>query len=259
MRPFICKHNSATRLIVKQSLLESTLRPSAIFQRKPILSHLFSTNVRKTSQGAQGLTSRQSPLIFSRGIKSMKARIEIPVRPKLSHEETERINQGNISDFDIFQDLPTPMNTIEVVLSNGFRLKNGTIFRCRDPKNHPNALVLLATESFLLDLSPNPSSSKSSTGDKNASTPVVKGLDTGFVDFDKSCLEFLKVIHPKPEILVVGLGKKSRMLHSDTRKFITGLGIQIELSTTNIAANNYDLLVTERPGQIGALLLPPNI
>lgn len=192
----------------------------------------------------------------------MKARLEIPQRPKLSHEDTERLNQNNISDYDIFQDLPSPMNNVEVVLSNGFRLKNGKRFTCRDPVNHPKALVCLSSEAFSLDLSadPNePNSSSSSSSPSNAPHLAIKGLETGFVEIDRSALEFLEVIHPKPEILVVGLGKKSRMLHPNTRKYITGLGIQIELSTTAIAANNFDLLTTERPGVVGALLLSPNL
>lgn len=184
----------------------------------------------------------------ARTIKSLKLRPEIPVRPKLSHEDTQRLSQGNISDFDIFQDLPTPVNTIEVVLSDGFRLKSGARFRCPDPAAHPTALVLLSTESYALDLTPS-----------DTLVPPIKGFETGFIEIDPEVLQFLEVVHPKPDILVVGLGKKSRMLHPNTRKFITGLGIQIELSTTAIAANNFDLLTTERPGQIGALLLPPNL
>ncbi|VVT49314.1 uncharacterized protein SAPINGB_P002209 [Magnusiomyces paraingens] len=212
------------------------------------------------------LLSRQAYAIGltvqARTLKSMKIRPEIPMRPKLSHEETERLSQGNISDFDIFQDLPTPLNTIEVVLSNGFRLKSGAHFRCTDPVNHPKALVLLSTETFTLDLGksdkgladPTSAESKIPTADD-----PIKGLDTGFVEIHHSALEFLEVVHPKPEMLVVGLGKRSRMLHPNTRKYLTGLGMQIELSTTTIAANNFDLLTTERPGQVGALLLAPNV
>lgn len=214
--------------------------------------------------------SHNAPLLTrSFKIKSMKARLEIPQRPKLSHEQTERINQNNISDYDIFQDLPAPLNNIEVVLSNGFRLKNGKRFICRDPINHPKALVCLSSEAYSLDLSPEPSQKDhNNTNDTPASSSstnnapesfAIKGLDTGFVEIDPSALSFLEIIHPKPEILVVGLGKKSRMLHPATRKYITGLGIQIELSTTAIAANNFDLLSTERHGVVGALLLSPNI
>lgn len=153
----------------------------------------------------------------TRGIKSMKLRPELPTRPKLSHEETDRLNTGNISDFDIYNDLPTPANTVEVVLHNGFRLTSGVRVITEDPVNKPLALLLLGTEAFEIDLS---------------APGMVQGLDKGFVTLSKEVLSVLEVVHPKPELLVVGLGKKSRLLTPDTRKLITSLGIQIELSTT---------------------------
>lgn len=147
----------------------------------------------------------------------MKLRPELPQRPKLSHEETDRLNTGNISDYDIYNDLPTPANTVEVVLHNGFRLTSGVRVITEDPVNKPLALLLLGTEAFEIDLS---------------APGAVQGLDRGFVSISKDVLGVLEVVHPKPELLVVGLGKKSRLLTPDTRKIITSLGIQIELSTT---------------------------
>lgn len=166
----------------------------------------------------QSVASRASiGLQAKRTIKSMKLRPDLPSRPKLSHEETDRLNTGNISDFDIYNDLPIPANTVEVVLHNGFRLTSGVRVITEDPVNKPLALLLLGTEAFELDLS---------------APGLVTGLDRGFVTISPKVLGVLEVVHPKPELLVVGLGKKSRLLTPDTRKIITSLGIQIELSTT---------------------------
>lgn len=166
----------------------------------------------------QSVASRASiGLQAKRTIKSMKLRPDLPSRPKLSHEETDRLNTGNISDFDIYNDLPIPANTVEVVLHNGFRLTSGVRVITEDPVNKPLALLLLGTEAFELDLS---------------APGLVIGLDRGFVTISPKVLGVLEVVHPKPELLVVGLGKKSRLLTPDTRKIITSLGIQIELSTT---------------------------
>ena len=153
----------------------------------------------------------------TRSIKSMKLRPTLPSRPKLSHEETDRLSTGNISDFDIYNELPMPANTVEVVLHNGFRLTSGVRVITDDPVNKPLALMLLGTEAFEIDLS---------------EPGAVTGLDRGFVCISEKILGVLEVVHPKPELLVVGLGKKSRLLTPDTRKIITSLGIQIELSTT---------------------------
>lgn len=152
-----------------------------------------------------------------RTIKSMKLTPQLPTRPRLSHEQTERLSTGNISDYDIYSDLPIPANTVEVVLHNGFRLTSGVRVITDDPINKPLALLLLGTEAFEIDLS---------------GPGMVSGLDKGFVTLSPEMLGVLEVVHPKPELLVVGLGKKSRLLTPDTRKIITSLGIQIELSTT---------------------------
>lgn len=153
----------------------------------------------------------------TRTIKSMKLRPELPTRPKLAHEETDRLNTGNISDFDIYNELPIPANTVEVVLHNGFRLTSGVRVITEDPVNKPLALLLLGTEAFEINLS---------------EPGLIAGLDKGFVTISPEVLRVLEVVHPKPELLVVGLGKKSRLLTPETRKVITSLGIQIELSTT---------------------------
>ena len=110
-----------------------------------------------------------------------------------------------------------PANTVEVVLHNGFRLTSGVRVITDDPVNKPLALMLLGTEAFEIDLS---------------EPGAVTGLVRGFVSISEKILGVLEVVHPKPELLVVGLGKKSRLLTPDTRKIITSLGIQIELSTT---------------------------
>ena len=49
------------------------------------------------------------------------------------------------------------------------------------------------------------------------------------------------------------------MLSIENRKILTNLGIQLEISDSNNAAQIFDLLATERPNVIGALLLPPNM
>ena len=85
-------------------------------------------------------------------------------------------------------------------------------------------------------------------------------LINGFIiDFHEDVLQIFNKIHPKPEICVIGLGCKSRMLSDSTKKYFSNLGIQVDHSDSNNAAQMFDLLATERPNVIAALLLPPNI
>lgn len=175
---------------------------------------MFRSSIYRISRQA---VHKTNALITTRSIKSFNLSPQLPSRPRLEHEETERLNTGNISDFDIYNDLPTPGNSVEVVLDNGFRLTSGTRVITEDPVKSPLALLLLGTEAYEVDLS---------------EPGLVQGMDRGFVTISSEVLDVLEVVHPKPELLVIGLGKKSRLLTPDTRKIITSLGIQIELSTT---------------------------
>lgn len=146
---------------------------------------------------------------------------------------------------DILMFSQKPINYIETVKSNGFHLANNLLITSPDNEGNIIGALLLDSETFEINLSkPN------------------KGYDliNGFiVDFHEDVLQIFNKIHPKPEICVVGLGCKSRMLSDSTKKYFSNLGIQVDHSDSNNAAQMFDLLATERPNVIAALLLPPNI
>jgi NADH dehydrogenase [ubiquinone] 1 alpha subcomplex assembly factor 3 len=160
-------------------------------------------------------------------------------RPKIN--QTPRAAKGDLSDNDIYGDLEPPLNNVNILTKNGFVLQSGVEITS-NTKTNPTALALLGTEAFKIDL-----------------TNAVDGLDKGIVEIDPRSLGLFEVVYPKPEILVVGLGAKSRVLGPKTSDYIRSLGIQVQLSTTEFGASNFDLLATERPGQVGALLFPPDM
>lgn len=148
---------------------------------------------------------------------------------------------GTIEDFQLYE-RQTPPNNISSVLKNGFKLDNGARV-VSESVEHPKGLLLIAHEAFVLDLSDH-----------------VIGLQSGRVELEPSeLLGAFEVVHPKPELLVLGLGAKSRILGPKTHKFLRELGMQVDVSTTRNAASNYDLLANERGKTVAALLLPPNI
>ncbi|KHJ35363.1 putative duf498 domain protein [Erysiphe necator] len=62
---------------------------------------------------------------------------------------------------------------------------------------------------------------------------------------------------PRPDLLILGLGKEMRPLSSKTSKKIHGLGIRLEIQDTRNAAAQFNLLATERGIQnIAAALIP---
>ncbi|CAI5757701.1 unnamed protein product [Candida verbasci] len=137
---------------------------------------------------------------------------------------------------DILMYSSKPLNYIESIKKDGFHLANNLLITA------PYGLVLINSESFQVNLE---------NGYKN--------FKNYLIEFEPSVLEIFKKVHPKPEILVIGLGKFSRMLSENNRLFFSELGIQVEVSDSNNAGQIFDLLATERPGVIGALLLPPNV
>lgn len=161
--------------------------------------------------------------------------------PKSMDEQQPRASKGTLEDHDIYDDLAAPLNNIEGLLKNGFKLASGRQVLSRDPQ-YPNGLVLLGTEAFQVDL-----------------TDGITGLNKGMIELNKDILSIFSLVTPKPELLVVGLGEKSRILGPVTSKYLHGLGIQLQVSNTTHGCSNFDLLATERPGQVAAFLFPPNI
>ncbi|EER35030.1 conserved hypothetical protein [Candida tropicalis MYA-3404] len=146
---------------------------------------------------------------------------------------------------DILMYSNKPINYIESVKDNGFYLSNNYLITSPDLKGNKIGLLLIHSETFEIEL--------------NEENQSVNIENDWYVTFNNELLKIFELIHPKPEILVIGLGKKSRMLSIENRKILTNLGIQLEISDSNNAAQIFDLLATERPNVIGALLLPPNM
>ena len=67
----------------------------------------------------------------------------------------------------------------------------------------------------------------------------------------------LELVHPKPDLLIIGTGKGIVPISPLTRRYINDLGIRIEVQDTRNAASQYNLLATERGvGQVGAAMVP---
>lgn len=145
---------------------------------------------------------------------------------------------------DILMYSQKPINYIESVKENGFHLANNILISSPNEQGQEIGTLLIENESFEVNLA-------------DGGYKVVNGFIVYFNE--EQILSIFGKVHPKPEILVVGLGKKSRRLSEESRRFFLQLGIQLEVSDSPNAAKIYDLLATERPGVIAALLLPPNV
>ncbi|TVY86109.1 NADH dehydrogenase [ubiquinone] 1 alpha subcomplex assembly factor, partial [Lachnellula willkommii] len=67
----------------------------------------------------------------------------------------------------------------------------------------------------------------------------------------------LGLVWPKPDLLILGLGKDMRPISPKTRQYIQSLGIRVDVQDTRNAAAQFNLLATERGvGSVAAALIP---
>lgn len=145
---------------------------------------------------------------------------------------------------DILMYSQKPLNYVESVKPDGFHLANSLYIKSPDSKGNIIGTMLLENETFEINLSSDGFS-------------IINGF---IIEFnEKQILQIFEKLHPKPEILVVGLGKQARRLSDSNRKYLAKLGIQLEVGDSKHSGQIYDLLATERPNTIAALLLPPNV
>ena len=90
-----------------------------------------------------------------------------------------------------------PINYIESVKDNGFYLSNNYLITSPDLKGNKIGLLLIHSETFEIEL--------------NEENQSVNIENDWYVTFNNELLKIFELIHPKPEILVIGLGKKSNV------------------------------------------------
>ncbi|KAM0854336.1 hypothetical protein ACQ4PT_050491 [Festuca glaucescens] len=76
-----------------------------------------------------------------------------------------------------------------------------------------------------------------------------------FADITAESLSIFKVVHPIPEILILGCGKYVQPVSPELRKFIRSTGMKLEAIDSRNAASTYNILNEEgRP--VAAAVLP---
>ncbi|RMZ77135.1 hypothetical protein DV737_g4478, partial [Chaetothyriales sp. CBS 132003] len=157
--------------------------------------------------------------------------------------------QTDFSRLDIFQsfNMPTPATSIDACTTDGFHLNNDVKITGHD------GVLLVGGEAFVW--SPHKPSVKG--GGKDLLQLDAKGTLTLTPD----SLSLLAVLHPKPDLLLLGTGARVWMLGKATRDYLnTELGIRVDIMDTANASSAYNLLAQERGVEhgsgVGAALLP---
>ncbi|KAH8812034.1 hypothetical protein F5884DRAFT_299868 [Xylogone sp. PMI_703] len=161
-------------------------------------------------------------------------------KPK-SHDRGPPSKETTQTDFgalDVLGGTPAPSTSIDACLWDGFHLNSGVKIV------GGKGALLIAGEAF-------------------SWTPWKAGKKGGFVnekgqfEVDDEAWGVLALVWPKPDLLIIGVGKQMRPLSPRTRQYINELGIRIEVQDTRNAAAQFNLLATERGvGSVAAALIP---
>ncbi|KAJ2402488.1 hypothetical protein GGI23_000686 [Coemansia sp. RSA 2559] len=123
---------------------------------------------------------------------------------------------------------------ITKTLQTGFRLSNG--------KTAYGPLLIVNNEAFTLKIPP---PSPDSNG--KILNPLLL--------LDPKALAVLDIVTPKPELIVVGGGAQISPLSADARKYLTSIGLNVELANTRYASSTFNALSEE--GRNAAFLALP--
>ncbi|KAK5075876.1 hypothetical protein LTR70_002664 [Exophiala xenobiotica] len=232
----------ALRAAVRTSLTSTSPSTSTTAARQTCLRHIplssrtLSTTTPSHDQLHSRTRNRYAPKHAERGPKST--------------EDT----QTDFGVMDVLGHVPTPATSVDACTSDGFHLDNGV-------KTEGGAGVLLVGgEAFkwepwrCMDSNPN-------NGTPTATLGTMLDARRGVLSIPSQSLGLLELVHPKPDLLIVGTGGRLWMLSKEVRAYIGEvLGCRLDVMDTANAAAAYNLLAKERGVEggagVGALLLP---
>ncbi|KAG0648737.1 hypothetical protein D0Z07_4815 [Hyphodiscus hymeniophilus] len=189
----------------------------------------------------QAYTHPPHSLIATRGLSTKSRLLSAPKshdRGPISEEST----QTDFGSLNVLGGTPAPSTSIDACLSNGFHLNSGV-------KIVDAGVLLVAGEAFSFR------PWEAGAADGLGSSRLVN--EKGQWEVSDEAWGLLGLVWPKPDLLILGLGKEMRPLSPKTRQYLNSLGVRIDIQDTRNAAAQFNLLATERGvGSVAAALIP---
>ncbi|PCH40989.1 hypothetical protein WOLCODRAFT_162717 [Wolfiporia cocos MD-104 SS10] len=161
--------------------------------------------------------------MFARYLAHTLRRQACNTRPRLIHcSHVRRNSDGGLTN--ILEGGAAPAVQVKTITSEGIQLMDGLII--------PSACIFLDGKVFLWDVP-----------------------DTQWEGWDRKHFQIFDVVVPKPEILLLGTGRKVSFFPPALRQHLNGLGMQVDVMDTWNACSTYNLL-TEEGRTVAAALLP---
>ncbi|KAG9237750.1 hypothetical protein BJ875DRAFT_453044 [Amylocarpus encephaloides] len=163
-------------------------------------------------------------------------------RPPKSHDRGPPSKEDTQTDFgsmNVLGNTPAPSTSIDACAWDGFHLNNGV------KVTGGKGVLLVNGEAFewcpwLADVE---------------GKTMVNGK--GQWDVGDEAWGVLGLMWPKPDLLILGLGKEMRPISPRVRLYVNSLGIRVDIQDTRNAAAQFNLLATERGlSNVAAALVP---
>ncbi|OJD22017.1 hypothetical protein ACJ73_06642 [Blastomyces percursus] len=160
--------------------------------------------------------------------------------------DRDMASESTLSALNVLADVAGPSTAIDACLPDGFQLDNG--LRITDG----DGCLLVDGEVFRW----RPWEAGNGGGGNGGGMRAMIN-EKGQWEVNEEVWGVLKLVWPKPDLLILGLGASVYPISPETRRQINLLGIRIEVQDTRNAAAQFNLLATERGVQaVAAALIP---
>ncbi|KAL1958441.1 hypothetical protein VTO42DRAFT_4542 [Malbranchea cinnamomea] len=172
--------------------------------------------------------------------RNRKAAVAASAASREGIEDGSSQQRTDLSTFDVFADVAAPSSAVDACLDDGFHLNNGMKI--------VGGTGCLLVDGEVFAWRPWEANSGGLSAMVNAK---------GQWEVPEEAWGVLKLVWPKPDLLILGLGWTIRPISLKTRRHINELGIRIEVLDTRNAAAQFNLLATERGvREVAAALIP---
>ncbi|KAM0514012.1 hypothetical protein ACHAPE_007367 [Trichoderma viride] len=144
----------------------------------------------------------------------------------------------SFNELDVLGSVPVPSTSVDVCMHDGFGLNSGITIEGGD------GALLVSGEAFAWR-------PWEAIGEKRLVN------EKGQFELPREAFGLFDVLWPRPDLLIIGVGKHNLPLSPQTRQHISELGMRIEMLDTRNAAAQFNLLATERGvSEVAAALIP---
>ncbi|KAL6895454.1 hypothetical protein HDV57DRAFT_479518 [Trichoderma longibrachiatum] len=147
-------------------------------------------------------------------------------------------HRTSFSELDVLGSVPVPSTSVDVCMHDGFGLNSGITIQGGD------GALLVHGEAFAWR-----------PWEASGRKRLVN--DKGQFELPEEAFGLFDVLWPRPDLLIIGVGKHNLPLSPRTREHVSRLGMRVEMLDTRNAAAQFNLLATERGvSEVAAALIP---